>query len=144
MTVQIDLIDEHNIDLLLSADAGVFDAPIRPDLARAYVAHPDYLIALAHEEGKVVGMASGLFYFHPDKPREFYVNEVGVAESHQRRGIASRLMEKLLAAARQGGAHYAWVGTESGNFAARALYRRLGGEEDLMAYYGFELKNPAP
>lgn len=139
MPVAIELIDENNIDLLLSADTTVFDAPIRPDLARAYIRHPDYLIALAHEAGTVIGMASGLFYFHPDKPLEFFVNEVGVAQSHQRQGIASRLIDALFAAAKARGVSYAWVGTEGDNQPARALYRSLGGDEHAMAYYEFEL-----
>ncbi|WP_417579151.1 GNAT family N-acetyltransferase [Pelagibacterium sp.] len=138
--ITVKLVGSDDLHLLLSADVSVFDDPVQPDLARAYLAHPDYLIALACEGSKVVGMASGLFYFHPDKPLEFFVNEVGVAESHQRRGIAKRLMEVLFDAARKRGVAYAWVGTEADNVPAKALYSALNGKGQSMAYYEFDLK----
>ncbi|AEQ53256.1 GNAT family N-acetyltransferase [Pelagibacterium halotolerans] len=138
--ITVKLLDENDLDLLISADISVFDGPIQPDLAKAYLAHPDYLIALASEGDKVVGMATGLYYFHPDKPLEFFVNEVGVAESHQRNGIARRLMTTLFDAARRRGVRYAWVGTEDDNIPAKALYERLDGKGQTMAYYEFDLK----
>ena len=139
--ITVKLLDENDLDLLLSADISVFDGPIRPDLAKAYLAHPDYLIALASDGDKVVGMATGLYYFHPDKPLEFFVNEVGVAESHQRQGIAKRLMTTLFDAARRRGVKYAWVGTEDDNIPAKALYAALDGKGQAMAYYEFDLKD---
>ena len=137
--VDVRLISEADLDLLVSADTSVFDHPVDPALARAYLAHPDYLIALAIEQDKVVGMATGLFYFHPDKPLEFFVNEVGVAENHHRRGIGKRLMEALFEAARARGVGYAWVGTETDNVAANALYRSLGPSGEGMVVYEFDL-----
>ena len=137
--ITVKLLDETDLDLLLSADTSVFDGPIQPDLAKAYLAHPDYLIALASDEGGVVGMATGLYYFHPDKPLEFFVNEIGVAEGHQRQGIAKLLMTKLFDAARQSGVKYAWVGTEQDNGPAKALYAALDGKGQDMAYYEFDL-----
>lgn len=143
MSVTIRLLDHDDLDILLRADETVFDHAIDPRLARAYLAHPDYLIALALDGDIVVGMTSGLFYFHPDKPLEFFVNEVGVAQSHQRRGIAKQLVQTVLGAAKTRGADYAWVGTERDNDAAKALYRSLGGKGQDMAYYEFNLsENP--
>lgn len=137
--VTVKLLDFSDFDLLCSADTSVFDNPIQPERARAYLAHPDYNIALAVDGDNVVGMASGLFYFHPDKPLELFVNEVGVAESYQRQGIATRLMEVLFDAARERGVTYAWVGTEGDNLPARALYVRSGGKGQDMAYFEFDL-----
>jgi hypothetical protein len=54
------LIGEADLDLLISADTSVFDEPIDPVLAKAYLAHPDYTIALAMDGDKVVGMATGM------------------------------------------------------------------------------------
>nr|WP_255714061.1 GNAT family N-acetyltransferase [Pelagibacterium xiamenense] len=132
---------QDDLPLLLSAGPDVFDNPIDPELARAYLANRDYLIVLAVEDGAVVGMASGLFYIHPDKPREFFINEVGVAESHQRRGIGKAVLSALIDAAKAGGARYAWLGTETDNHPARALYRSLGGREEIMALYDFDLSD---
>lgn len=133
------LIGEADLDLLISADTTVFDNPVDPALAKAYLAHPDYLIALATDGDKVVGMATGLFYFHPDKHPEFYVNEVGVAESHQRRGIGKRLMAVLLDAAAARGVTYGWVATETDNLPARALYEAIGGKSVDMVYFELDL-----
>jgi aminoglycoside 6'-N-acetyltransferase I len=38
------------------------------------------------QDGLVVGMASAFEYFHPGKPPQMFVNEVGVTPAHQRRG----------------------------------------------------------
>lgn len=140
--IEIRLIGEADLDLLVSADTSVFDEPIDPALARAYLAHPDYRIALATDGDRVVGMATGMFYFHPDKPLELFVNEVGVAESYQRRGIASRLMDLLLDAGRERGAGSAWVATETDNDAANGLYTSMGSPGQAMVYYEFDLTAP--
>ena len=140
--IDIRLIGEADLDLLVSADTTVFDDPVDPKLAKAYLAHSDYIIALASEGDKVVGMATGMFYFHPDKPLEFFIQEVGVAESHQRRGIAFRLMGLLLDAARDRDAQSAWVATETDNDAANGLYTRMGSSGQEMIYYEFDLAAP--
>jgi hypothetical protein len=44
------------------------------------------------EGGVVVGFASGVTYLHPDKPIELWINEVGVAKSHQGQGISKSVM----------------------------------------------------
>jgi aminoglycoside 6'-N-acetyltransferase I len=65
---------------------------------------------------------------HPDKARpEFWINEVGVAASHHRRGIGRRLMDVLLEAARAANCSEAWVLTEESNDAAMGLYAAAGG-----------------
>lgn len=138
MSVEIKLLSTADLPLLLRADTDVFDNPIDPELARAYLEHPDYLIALALDRDRVVGMAGGLFYFFPDKPLEFFVNEVGVAASHHRQGIGKKLMARLLDAARARGVRYAWVGTETDNLPALALYRSLEGKEVEAIYFEFE------
>lgn len=104
---------------------GVFDEPVDPERLKACLAAPGHLLALAVSDGVVVGQAAGMIHRHPDKPTEFYLDEVGVGDAFLRRGIASRLVEALLAEARAQGCAEAWVGTESDNVAAHALYRRF-------------------
>lgn len=145
MNIVIKVLGPADLDLLCSADTEVFDNPVDPQLAAAYLARDDYVIALAVDGGKVVGMASGLIYFHPDKQPEFFVNEVGVADSHTRRGIAKNLMRSILDWARGKGCSYCWLGTEDDNDAANALYKSIGGKLNIMHYYEFILgdKDPA-
>ena len=116
-------------------DAGVlngtaaFDNPVDPVQAGAFLAHPDHEIVVAIDEGVVIGFASGAELLHPDKPPSFFIAEVGVDETHQRRGIAAELVERLVSVARERGCQGVWVATEEDNEAARALYRRVGARE---------------
>lgn len=53
--------------------------PIDPTWSAEFLRDPRHHIAVAIEDGVVVGIASGVHYLHPDKPPELFVNEVGVA-----------------------------------------------------------------
>jgi aminoglycoside 6'-N-acetyltransferase I len=119
--------------------AEVFDQAIDPELAAEFLGDPRHHLAVAIDEGVVVGMASGVHYVHPDKPAELWVNEVGVAPAYQRRGIGRRLMLALFERARELGCAEAWVGTETTNTAARGLYAAVGGKEDAMILVSFDL-----
>lgn len=107
----------------------VFDQPIRPELAAEFLSDSRHHIAVAIEDDVVVGFASGVHYLHPDKPPELWINEIGVAPTHQRQGIATRVLEALLARGRELGCREAWVLTERDNEAAVALYASAGGLE---------------
>lgn len=107
----------------------VFDHPISERWTAEFFADARHHLAVAQDGPRVVGMASGVHYVHPDKPPELFINEVGVADSHQGQGLGRRLMRELLAHARTLGCVTAWVLTESSNTAARRLYASAGGEE---------------
>ena len=77
---------------------------------------------------------------HPDTATELYVDNLGVAVTLQRKGVATRLMRELLAWGKELGCALAWVGTEPGNAAARSLYQSLGpAESEMFAFYAFDL-----
>ncbi len=116
--------------VLADVAEGVFDETPRPELAKKFLETAHYRIVVARDGGLVVGMATGFTHFHPDKDEEFFVNELGVADSHRRRGIGLALMRALLDEARVMGVTVAWVGTERDNHAALALYRKLRGPDD--------------
>ncbi len=126
----------------------VFDNAVNPALAREFLADPRHHIAVAADDGLVVGFASAVHYVHPDKPAELWVNEVAVAPSHQRRGLGRAALAALLAHGRSLGCVTAWVLTDRDNKAARALYARLGGiegDEGLgESLRGFVFKLGAP
>lgn len=108
----------------------VFDHAIDRDAAQRYLADPRLHLVVAIDDGLVVGMASGVHYFHPDKPApELFINEVGVASSHSGRGIGRALVQALCAAAREAGCGAAWVLTDRSNDAALRMYRAAGGVE---------------
>lgn len=118
----------------------VFDHAIDARWAAEFFADPRHHLAVALEGGRVVGFASGVHYVHPDKPPELFVNEVGVAPTHQGRGLARRLMETLLDHGRALGCVQAWVGTEHVNAAANRLYASVGGVPEEFVLYAFDLK----
>lgn len=117
----------------------VFDNTVDPHLTAEFLADPRHHIAVAVEDGTVVGMATAVHYIHPDKPRELWINEVGVAPTHRQRGIGKQLMQALFNHGRELGCSEAWLGTEENNTAARALYTAVGGEEEPMIIYTFKL-----
>ena len=108
---------------------GVFDHPTDPALIREFLDDPRHHIAVALEDGLIVGFASAVHYVHPDKPSELWINEVGVAPSHQRRGAGKAVVSRILEAGRALGCREAWVLTDRGNTAARALYASVGGTD---------------
>lgn len=109
---------------------GVFDHPVQPAWARAYLAEARQLLVVAVVGDVVVAMASGVAYGHPDKAPQLFVNEVGVAPAHRRRGLGSRVLRCLLERGRDLGCVEAWVATEDDNDAALALYTATGGRDE--------------
>lgn len=118
----------------------VFDNPVDPALAAEFLADPRHHIAVAIEDGQVIGFASGVHYLHPDKPAQLFVNEVGVSPACQGRGVGKQVLGALLAESRRLGCTEAWVATEPDNAPARALYVSMGGSDAMGAFVGYEWK----
>jgi GNAT superfamily N-acetyltransferase len=108
----------------------VFDNPIDARWSAEFLADPRHHLVVAIEDGLVVAMATALHYIHPDKPPELWVNEVGVAPTHQGRGIGRQTLAALLAHAKTLGCQEAWVLTSTDNAAARRMYAAVGGREE--------------
>jgi aminoglycoside 6'-N-acetyltransferase I len=130
MSVEIIAIHKNNAGLLDTVSDGVFDNAVRREYLGTFLADPRSLLLVAVVNGTVVGMASGIFYTHPDKPLQLFVNEIGVAEAYQRQGLGKRLVTAILDQASAKGCNEAWVATEEGNTAARALYIAAAARED--------------
>jgi aminoglycoside 6'-N-acetyltransferase I len=117
---------------------GVFDNPVHPRWSAEFLADPRHHLAVAVDEGMVVGMASAVHYVHPDKAPELWINEVGVAPTHHNRGIARRLLAALFDRGRELGCGQAWVLTDRGNPAAMRMYAAAGGQEHPTPSIMFE------
>jgi len=108
---------------------GVFDEPVDARLVNEFLDDPHHHIAVAIDDDVIVGFVSAVDYVHPDKPRELWINEVGVAPSHHRRGIGRQVLDAMLKHAQKLGCHEAWVLTDRDNSAAMRLYESAEGIE---------------
>lgn len=118
----------------------VFDEPIHPERMRAYLRELGHLMLLELDGNLVVGQCAAVVHRHPDKPTELYIDEVGTASTHLRRGVATAMLHEMFAWGRELGCREAWLGTELDNDPANGLYRRLKPSEDeAIQYYLFSL-----
>ena len=128
--------DGISVRLLESGDEGVvrelatYAGPGDPE---ALLADPRTLMLVAFDGERPVGLALAheLPRRHGDRAKLF-VYEVDVAESHQRRGIASALLARLAGLARERGISAGFVLTDPGNGPANALYRSAGGATERV------------
>jgi ribosomal protein S18 acetylase RimI-like enzyme len=132
-------LSKNDVTLLLNVADDVFDNPINEKLASEFLNDPRHHIVAAIVNEKVVGFASAVHYIHPDKPTELWINEVGVAEEHQNKGIAKAIMKELFQLGKSLGCVNVWVLTESNNLPANKLYQSVGGEKSETVMYEFKI-----
>ncbi len=118
-----------DLAVLLNVADDVFDHPIQPGYAEEFLRDPRHHIAVAIDDGLVVGFASAVHYLHPDAAPQLWINEVGVAETHLRRGLGKALLLRLFDVGRAERCQEAWVLTHRTNLAAMGLYLSVGGQE---------------
>ena len=141
MTFVVRLLKDGDQGLLARVAPEVFDHAVDPLLADAFLRDPRHHLVAAIAHDRLVGFISALDYWHPDKPRELWINEVGVAPVWQHRGVGTRLLQQTLEHARALGCVSAWVLTEHDNARALGLYRKLGGVQSGtdVVMFTFEL-----
>ncbi|MCM4077320.1 MULTISPECIES: GNAT family N-acetyltransferase [Paractinoplanes] len=113
------------------AAADLFDGPPLAEATGRFLATAGHHLLLAYDDdGRAVGMITGVEMTHPDKGTEMFVYELSVVPEARRRGIGNALVTELAAIARRNGCYGMWVGTEPDNEAALATYRRAGADEE--------------
>ena len=140
---EIKLLDSRGLHHLDNVAEDVFDDPIVEASAQEFLADPRHRLVVALDNNIVVGFVSAVIYVHPDKPApELWINEIGVAPTHQRQGIGKALMQAILDEAKRLGCSEAWVLTDRANLPAMAMYKSAGGEETLpdSVMFTFTLK----
>jgi ribosomal protein S18 acetylase RimI-like enzyme len=148
MTIAIKVLGPDDEAVLRHVAPGVFDNPVDDDLAFEFLTDPRHHLVVAIEDKTVVGFASAVHYVHPDKRPQMWINEVGVAPTHRRQGLAKAILRALLQVGRAHQCTVAWVLTDRANAAAMALYASLGGTQgadcsgpaDGMLGYSFKLR----
>ncbi|MEM8770512.1 MAG: GNAT family N-acetyltransferase [Pseudomonadota bacterium] len=131
-TIAVRLVSAGDIAVLYHIAPEVFDDPIIPSSAEAFLKDPNAFLVVAVDTAKgdlVIGFASAMAHIHPDKERpELWINEVGVAPAYHRRGVGKAILKTLFEEARKAGCALAWVATDDDNKAALALYNAAGGK----------------
>jgi len=141
MTIEIKLLGPQETRVLANVAPDVFDDPIDVGRADEFLADPRHHLAVAVEDGLVVGFVSAVHYVHPDKPGpELWINEVGVAATHRGRGLGTRLLRAVFALARGLGCTEAWVLTDRANTAAMRLYAAAGSTDGPTDHVMFTFK----
>ncbi|MCB1646357.1 MAG: GNAT family N-acetyltransferase [Pseudomonadales bacterium] len=110
----------------------------------AYLQHEDvYLLVceVSAQNTEVMGMASGRVLHKPyGRNRWLYVDEVDVCVPHRQKGAGKAMMNALLQLAANRGCNDVWLGTETDNVAANALYRSLKpADAEQFIGYAWEL-----
>jgi len=135
----IKTLSKNDVSLLLKVADDVFDNPVDEKLASEFLNDPRHHIVVALVNDQVIGFASAVHYVHPDKPAELWINEVGVADEHQNKGIGKEIMKELIQLGKSLGCVNAWVLTESDNLPANRLYQSAGGEKSETVMYEFKI-----
>lgn len=95
---------------------------------RAFLCDPDCWLFAAVEDGRIIGFAYGYALQRLNTQRKMlYIHEVGVLEDCQRRGIGTRLMEKLREACEKENLCKMFLICYQNNDGGNALYRKAGG-----------------
>jgi ribosomal protein S18 acetylase RimI-like enzyme len=124
----------------------VFDQVIDKHLTTEFLNDARHHLAVAIENGLVVGMASAVHYVHPDKRPQLWINEVGVAPTYRGRGLGKALLSSLFEVGKTLRCTEAWVVTDRPNIPAMRLYSSVGGREPSseQVMFSFRLTADAP
>lgn len=138
MPVEIVQLTESNTELLNQLDADIFDESIKAERLAAVVKESNHILLVAVLDELVIGQVLAMIHKHPDKPTELYIDDLAVSESVQRRGIATRLLEKLFILGQEMGCEEVWVATEPENEPAKKFYGSLDlAIRDVVVFDGF-------
>lgn len=136
MEIKIEKLTEPN--QLENVLDGVFDHQINSTYLSSFLACPRHVMFLACHEKKVVGMVSGVEYFHPDKAPQMWINEVGVAPEYRGRKIGRRLIQAVIDYSEAKQIDYVWLGTDNNNKEAQACFNAVPEGEPPQAFLLYE------
>ena len=124
------------VDVLTSSDAAaaaahLFDDPIDVAALAAFLADERHHLLIGYIDDRPAGFLTAIELLHPDKPKpEMFLYELGVNEPDRGRGVASALMQRLVRLCEERGCREMFVLTDENNEAARATYKKAGGEAE--------------
>ncbi len=138
MKSELQQLNESNIRSLDQIAPEVFDNPIDPVNLLTFIKDARHVMFIALDNGTDVGMASAVEYFHPDKPPQLWINEVGVTPSHRQQGIGRALVKSLIEVAKQRNCVYAWLGADMDNTSAQLCFSSVEQCEEPLPFLLYE------
>ncbi|WP_309611349.1 GNAT family N-acetyltransferase [Sphingomonas sp.] len=114
---------------------GVFNDPPVAEWRVPYLASPAVMLVVALDGDLVIGQVKAAIHLHPDKAADLYIDEVGVAATHQRRGIARRMLGEVEQWARERDCVDVWLAADVGNDAAQSLYGGFAQSKPANLYF---------
>jgi len=129
--VEIVRLGPSDVEQVIAA-GDLFDRQPQRDATARFLREPSHHLLIAYDGDTPIGFVSGIETVHPDKGGEMFLYELGVAESHRRRGVGRALVEHLAGLARARDCYGMWVATDEANAAALATYSAAGGRRDEL------------
>ena len=87
MSPIIRLLGPGDASVLDNVAPSVFDNGIDPRWTAEFLSDPRHHLAVAIDEGRVVGMASAIHNVHPDRAPHLWISEIAVAPPYQGIGL---------------------------------------------------------
>ena len=129
----------NNAGLLENIADEVFDEEINAERLATYLESPGHLMIIAVCGKQVIGQIAAYVHGHPDRASDVYIDNLGVAPPFQRRGVARRLVDEVLAWGKTLECREAWIVTDTDNNAARALYEGRGAAAEPIVMFSYKL-----
>lgn len=102
---------------------------------RRLLAHEGFVVIAARAGPQVVGALAGYVLPKFEQARsELYLYDLAVDPAWRRRGVATRLIERLQAVAARRGIGVIFVQADRGDEPAIALYTKLGTREEVLHF----------
>jgi ribosomal protein S18 acetylase RimI-like enzyme len=99
------------------------------------------ILLLAKDGEQIAGAAIAYCLLHPDGAGSLYVHELDTHPKYRRQGVATAIMQALMALARQHQLTEVWLGAETAHEAANAFYRTLGpGDTEAAILYFYPVR----
>ena len=135
MAIAIHGVTAETAGLLAKVADDVFDEEITPDRLGPFLAAAGHVMFVAVEDDQVVGQIRGMVHVQPDRASDLYIDNLGVAPSHKRRGIGRQLIAALVGWGEARGCTYAWLATETDNEEAICFYETLKFERNELKWF---------
>ena len=117
----------------------VFDDAFERSVLAARLSAEGHLTVVAIDGDRTVGQCLAVVHRKADQAPDLYIDEVGVAPSHRRRGIARALLADAVAWGREQGCETAWLVAGADDAPARALYDAAGWSAEPAVIYELPL-----